>query len=73
MIFFIKKKHTFPEAITALKEGKRIRRIHEKKGYAKLKGSGQHFFTYWVEDDDKTSTYCIFCMEDVLAEDWIID
>lgn len=66
------KRHPFSTAIEALRAGKRIRRASEKKGYAKLYGTDKSFITYWLEHDT-TSSYCVFTMEDVLAEDWIID
>ncbi len=72
MMSFLHKKYAFSAAIEALRQGKRIRRASEKKGYAKLSGCGSSFLTYWV-DDDRTSAYCIFTIEDIFAEDWIIE
>lgn len=72
MIKFLQKKYDFTEAFDALKKGKRIRRISENKGYGKLSASFDHFYTYWLEDGT-TSKYCIFSIEDILADDWIID
>jgi hypothetical protein len=69
---FLCKKYNFSKALEALKEGKKIRRASEKKGYAKVEGTSNRFVTYWV-GSDKTSRYCIFTVEDVLAEDWIIE
>jgi hypothetical protein len=72
MVRLFRKKYPFQEAIEELRKGKRIRRAYEVKGYAKINGSSSHFFTYWV-DEDKTSTFCVFTLDDVLADDWIID
>lgn len=67
---FLKKGYAFHDAIKALKEGKRIRRKSEKKGYTKTRG--ESFETYWV-DDGKTCRYCMFTLDDVFADDWMID
>ena len=69
---------SFEEAITALKEGNRIRRKSERKGYTKVtiteaKKQKEKFGTYWVSSNDDVSDYCSFSIEDVLAMDWIID
>jgi hypothetical protein len=69
---FLKTKHSFSQAFEALKQGKRIRRVSENKGYGKLSASFDHYYTYWLEDGT-TSKYCIFTIEDILADDWIID
>ena len=69
---FLRRRNTFSEAVEALKQGKRIRRASEKKGYVKLSGFDNYFLTYW-EGEDKTSTYCVFTLEDIFAQDWLID
>lgn len=72
MLNLFQKHYSFTQAVEALKLGNRIRRASEKKGYGKHQGSNDHFFTYWV-DENKTSFYCIFTIEDIFAEDWIIE
>jgi hypothetical protein len=72
-----KKTLSFSDAIAALKEGRRIRRRTERKGYTKViitagKDKKEKFGTYRIGDDD-ISDYCSFSLEDVLANDWIID
>ena len=69
---------SFEQAIQALKEGNRIRRKSERKGFTKLvisegKRQKEKFGTYWVSSGDDVSDYCSFSIEDVLATDWIID
>lgn len=69
---------SFEEAIKALKEGKRIRRKSERKGYTKLvitdgKKQKEKFGSYWVSDEDDVSDHCSFSIDDALAMDWIID
>lgn len=69
---------SFEKAIEALKEGNRIRRKSERKGYTKViitegKNQKEKFGTYWVSDDEKIMDYCSFLIEDVIANDWIID
>jgi hypothetical protein len=69
---------SFEKAIEALKEGKRIRRKSERKGYTKIiitegKKQKEKFGTYWVSSNDDVSDYCSFSIDDVLAIDWIID
>lgn len=69
---------SFEKAIEALKEGNRIRRKSERKGYTKVtitegKKQKEKFGTYWVSDGDTVSDYCSFSIEDVIANDWILD
>lgn len=69
---------SFEQAIKLLKGGRRIRRKLESKGYAKVivtegKNHQEKFGTYWVSTHDSVSDYCSFSMEDVVANDWIID
>jgi hypothetical protein len=70
---------SFEEAIQALQLGNRIRRKSERKGYAKFvvsdgKNKVEKFGRYWVDDKEiEANDYCSFCLEDVLAGDWIID
>lgn len=68
----------FEKAIEALKEGNRIRRKSERKGHTKViitegKKQKEKFGTYWLHDSDKISDYCSFSIEDVLANDWLVD
>jgi hypothetical protein len=75
---FFKETISFEEAITALKEGNKIRRKSERKGYAKIvitsgKTRKEKFGTYWVSSSSDISDYCSFSIEDVIATDWIID
>ncbi len=68
---------TFEQALQALKEGKRIRRKTERKGFTKIvvtesKNKTEKFGSYWA-GDTTTSDFCSLSMEDVLAADWIID
>lgn len=68
----------FEQAIEALKEGNRIRRKSERRGYVKIilmegKRQKEKFGTYWISDNEASSNYCTFSIEDVLATDWIID
>ncbi len=67
----------FEQAIRVLKEGKRIRRKSERKGFTRMvvtdsKSRMEKFGTYW-EGDTSISDHCTFSIEDVLATDWIID
>ena len=69
---------SFEEAIKALKEGNRIRRKSERKGYTKVivtegKHKRERYGTYWVSDEDAILDYCSFSLEDVISNDWIID
>ena len=68
----------FEKAVIALKEGNRIRRKPERKGYTKIaivsgKSRQEKFGTYYVSDPAEVSDYCSFSIEDVMATDWIID
>jgi len=69
---------SFEKALEALKDGHRIRRKSERQGYTKLvivegKKQKEKFGSYWVSDNDKVNDHCSFSIEDVLANDWIID
>ena len=69
---------SFEKAIEALKEGNRIRRKSERKGYTKIiitegKKQKEKFGSYWASNSDDVSDYCSFSIEDVLSSDWIID
>jgi hypothetical protein len=66
-LFF--KTYSFNEAIKALKEGKKVRRKEGKKGYTAV---GGRYVTYWL-DDRRIFEYCLFTLEDVFADDWIIE
>ncbi len=75
---FSKQTISFEEALQSLKEGSRIRRKSERKGYTKLviiegKNRKEKFGTYWVSNPTDISDYCSFSIEDALAADWIID
>lgn len=68
----------FETAIRALKEGKRIRRKSKHKGYTKViisvgKTQTEKFRSYWVDDNKDVDDYCSFSMDDILADDWIIE
>jgi hypothetical protein len=74
----LKETCSFEKAIEALKEGKRIRRKSEMKGYTKLtiiegKNQQEKYGSYWVSRSEKIEDYCTFSIEDVLATDWLVD
>jgi hypothetical protein len=64
------KTHPFPEAMEALKKGRKIRRKGEKKGF--FKSAEGKYKTFW-RDDQTTTPYCLLTLDDVFANDWIID
>jgi hypothetical protein len=68
----------FEMAIKALKEGKRVRRKSKRRGYTKVvltagKFQSEKVGSYWVDDDKDVDDHCSFSMEDVLANDWLIE
>jgi hypothetical protein len=70
---------SFEEALKAMKEGNRIRRKTESKGFIKFiitegRNTTEKYGTYWAGNKDSDfSSRCCFSIEDVLATDWIID
>lgn len=67
----------FNKAIEALQKGSRIRRKLDGKGYTKMtivegKHQQEKYGTYWMSDRS-LHDYCSFSIDDVLAQDWIID
>jgi len=69
---------SFDDAIQALKEGQRIRRKKEIRGYTKIvicegKTKKVKFGSCLVGTNNSLLDYCTFSIEDVLANDWIID
>lgn len=64
------KTHSFSEALEALKQGKKIRRKTERKGF--FKSPEGNFKAFWVGEQTTTS-HCLLTFEDILADDWIID
>jgi len=68
----------FEDALKALKEGHRIRRKTERKGFTKIaliegQKRQEKFGTYYVSNLNNISDYGSFTIEDVMAHDWIID
>lgn len=68
----------FEIAIKALKEGKRIRRKSKYRGYTKIvltagKSQCEKFGSYQADDHNDVDDYCSFSIEDVLANDWLIE
>jgi hypothetical protein len=70
---------SFEEAIQALQQGSRIRRKSERKGYAKFivtdgKNTKEKFGRFWIDETEpELNDYCMFCLEDVLANDWMVE
>ena len=70
---------SFEEAIQALQQGSRIRRKSERKGYAKFivfdgKNKSEKYGSFWTDEKmSKENDYCMFSVEDVLANDWKIE
>jgi hypothetical protein len=73
-----KKKMSFNEAINELKNGNRIKRLTEYHGFLKMtkEAAGykeEVYARYKVSDSNLKEEQIYFSLEDVLAEDWIID
>lgn len=74
----LKNRISFTEAIEQLKQGKRIKRLSSRQGFVKMKKmAGDYneevFAKYRISDPKPSEDRIIFDMEDVLANDWIID
>lgn len=71
-----KEKHTFDQAILALRNGAMIYRNDGYKRYAKrvISCNGKEIIEYgsW-RDKNSFDEGCLFNLEDVFAEDWIIE
>lgn len=68
---------SFEDAIKLLKDGKKIRRKGERKGYAKITSiignqKTEKYGTLWI-DGSRLSDSAYFTIEEVFADDWIVD
>mgnify|MGYP001603563765 FL=1 len=73
---FFREKCSFPEAVEALKEGKLIHREGERRKYGSreiyFKGEKQTEYGS-LYGDGAFGASSIFYMDDILADDWIIE
>lgn len=70
---------SFEEAVQALQQGNRIRRKSERRGFTKFvvtdgKNKKEVFGRFWIDDNEPAvNDYCAFSLEDVLANDWMVE
>lgn len=73
---FFKEKCSFIEAITALKDGHTIRRVHGvnwKYTCAEINTNGKIIREYGILKDDGFKQGFYFSTDDFLANDWIVE
>jgi len=68
---------SFEDAIKLLRDGKKIRRKGERKGYAKITSiignqKTEKYGTFWI-DGSRLFDSAYFTIEEVFANDWIVD